>query len=153
MGLYRLVYISHPSVVVTTEIIGRILRVSRTNNARDGITGVLLYATDFFVQLLEGAPEQVEACYARIERDSVHDVAMKLSVAGVPQRSFPDWSMGYAESGEDGRIFIHDYLQRVATQPDDPTGELVVAFLKALAMHRPLAGQALATRPRDGLAS
>ena len=52
--------------------VGRLLAVSRRNNARDGITGALLRSEGHFAQTLEGPPDAVERAFERIRRDWRH---------------------------------------------------------------------------------
>lgn len=76
------------------EQLRRILAVSRTNNARDGITGYLVFDKTWFIQILEGDEAKVRATYNRIQTDSRHGAVMLVSQREVRGRSFPQWSMG-----------------------------------------------------------
>jgi hypothetical protein len=76
-----------------------ILRASQKNNARDGVTGMLLYADGNFLQVLEGPPETVERTFARIEQDPRHSHIIVMSDEPTTQRDFADWSMGLRRLG------------------------------------------------------
>lgn len=94
MALYRLIYISSGYTKFAMDELRAIIDVSVKNNAAVDVTGMLLYLDGNFLQLLEGKPDDVEAVYDRILRDSRHSGAMVLSRADVAERLFPDWAMG-----------------------------------------------------------
>ena len=97
--LCRLIYVSRnllegPAEAVEQEVF-RILEVSRRNNLRDGITGALLFSTDYFAQALEGPPAAVHRAFERIQCDARHSGTVVLSCGNVPAREFGEWSMAY----------------------------------------------------------
>ena len=57
--LVRLLYASRAAVPLTTPIVDSIMEQSRENNPRQGITGLLCFSDDIFIQVLEGGREQV----------------------------------------------------------------------------------------------
>ena len=80
---------------LSKEGLDEILEQSRTNNAKSDITGILLFDSGAFFQVLEGDEEAVEALYTIIERDPRHHKVSKLISERIEGRSFGDWSMGY----------------------------------------------------------
>ena len=72
-----------------------ILATSRQHNARDGLTGVLMFNGAIFVQAIEGAAADVDGVMARIAGDLRHTEIEVRDERTIPQRIFPDWSMGY----------------------------------------------------------
>jgi hypothetical protein len=95
--LYFLIYVSIASDALGTEELLDILRVSRENNTRDNITGLLLYKDRRFMQLLEGPQRAVCDTYARIARDPRHRDVTVLLEKETNDRDFADWSMGFKE--------------------------------------------------------
>jgi hypothetical protein len=84
---------------------------ARENNARLGLTGVLLFSPQHFLQCLEGDAEQVTHTFRTIADDPRHENISLISVRDVPQRSFPDWSMGLLDTGSTGvREAVADVL-------------------------------------------
>ncbi|HVE51466.1 MAG TPA: BLUF domain-containing protein [Casimicrobiaceae bacterium] len=75
----------------TSNIIG----TSRSNNARDGITGALIYSGESFLQLVEGADAALTALWGRLAGDDRHRQLASLFDRSVAQRSFGDWRAGY----------------------------------------------------------
>ena len=72
----------------------QILAVSQANNARNGITGYLIFDQAWFVQILEGEAVTVRATYNRIQTDPRHSELVLVSQRDARRRSFPQWSMG-----------------------------------------------------------
>lgn len=100
--MLQLVYISS---VVQTDEFGSILAVSRMNNRRDGITGLLYSDGVRYLQALEGPTEAVEAAYDRIKRDGRHHALVVLSRREVAAREFGDWAMAERRAGEEAEHF------------------------------------------------
>ncbi len=90
----RIHYISEFADSLSAEDVEAITRVSAANNARDGITGMLMASGQLFFQLIEGPDEAVDALYNRILGDHRHRNVMVLGdERGDLQRQCPDWAM------------------------------------------------------------
>jgi hypothetical protein len=76
------------------ELVG-LLSVARDRNAADGLTGMLLYCGQSFLQALEGDAAAVARTAARIAADPRHEDLRVLLDAEVGTRLFPDWTMGF----------------------------------------------------------
>ena len=87
---------------LTAVVLTDILQESDRNNQRDNISGVLMYHSGLFFQILEGETRVVEQCYARICKDSRHSGVAETMDETVDVRSFPDWLMGYVGPDEIG---------------------------------------------------
>jgi hypothetical protein len=92
LGKVQLIYASRPFGYDDLTLNG-ILFQARRNNARDGITGALIYREDLFLQLLEGPRDVVSAAFMRILRDDRHVEIVKLWSGNIETRRFPQWSM------------------------------------------------------------
>ncbi|WP_299283137.1 BLUF domain-containing protein [uncultured Tateyamaria sp.] len=115
----------------------QILNISRRNNARDGITGLLAYHDGRFLQVLEGPEGAVAACLARINVDQRHTRVRTLSAGPVKAALFPKWRMGYA-TPQDLQPAARDSLAelsaladicRIGGTPDPKVEQLVRSFL------------------------
>lgn len=93
--LIALVYVSASKELMSNEELDAILTQSRANNSELGLTGMLLYYDGAFMQVLEGPENAVRQMYARIGRDPRHGNVIILLEEYIPERNFPDWSMGY----------------------------------------------------------
>ena len=104
--LHRVLYCSRNLIpgaaeAVAAEVRG-VLAVSRMNNARDGVTGGLLFSEGCFAQVLEGPQDVVEAAFERIQCDARHSEVIVLQNGPVTKRDFPDWSMAFAGANAAG---------------------------------------------------
>ena len=96
----RLLYVCVARKQMNSEELGELLEQSRANNARDAITGLLLYKEGLFTQLLEGPAEAVRQCFDRICRDSRHSGCIVIETSDAAARMFPDWRMGFRNLGD-----------------------------------------------------
>lgn len=98
-GLYQVVYCSRNRIPgapeTVSENIGGILARSRINNARDQVTGGLLFSDGCFAQVLEGPMEAVMAAFERIQCDERHGEIIVLQSGPINERHFADWSMAF----------------------------------------------------------
>ena len=99
--LYQLVYISAATQEFTQEDLKELLARSRRNNARVGVTGMLLFHEGSFIQVLEGECQVVEELFARIGRDPRHGGSRVLSRREIEAREFGEWSMGFRSATAD----------------------------------------------------
>lgn len=95
-GLLCLVYLSRAVEPMGDAALLKLLRQSRANNQRDGITGLLLYRQGRFMQALEGPHELVHALYRRIGMDARHTGISTVIKFKTEERAFGGWSMGFA---------------------------------------------------------
>ena len=95
--LMHCIYASAASRQFETAELTALLQAAREHNDRAGLTGMLLYTEGSFFQVLEGAPDAVEALYARIELDKRHKQVTRIVAEAIPSRSFADWTMGFSQ--------------------------------------------------------
>lgn len=90
----RLTYISRIVSADPERDLQDIERVSQRNNARDGITGVLIYMGGYFFQLIEGEDAAIDRLYEKLLRDPRHtDIVLIQTELNVTERLFPVWAM------------------------------------------------------------
>ncbi len=133
MPLSRLIYASRAVEALKSDDIEDILRTSRTNNARVGVTGALMFGAREFLQCLEGAREAVNQTYARILRDARHTDAVILDYREVGVRWFPMWSMHHVPPLWSSRQILLRYHERETFAPTRMGAESAVALLSDLA--------------------
>ena len=99
--MHYLIYVSQAVRPMNPDELSAILQASRARNTSASVTGLLIYRFSHdenrgnFLQLLEGDRAAVEATWRRIEADSRHHTKIVLEEGDTPDRSFPDWSMGF----------------------------------------------------------
>ena len=91
----RIIYCSQASYDLAPQELVTLLEISRRNNEAVGLSGMLLYSSQSFLQLLEGDPATLATTYARIEVDDRHVNLRLLLEADVAAPLFPDWTMGF----------------------------------------------------------
>ena len=99
MSLRSLTYTSVAAPGLTAEDIESIHQVAVTLNARDGITGLLVYNGAHFLQIVEGKREPIYALVERLRGDQRHSGMTIRDDAAIEARSFPDWSMELVRVG------------------------------------------------------
>jgi hypothetical protein len=75
--------------------IDAVLKVSRLNNARDGMSGLLIFDGVRFLQALEGEGAAVTRTFERIRADPRHRALVTLARREVDAPQFGDWSMAW----------------------------------------------------------
>jgi len=132
---HGLIYVSHSNTHTRDDAASRIildiLTVSRSKNARLGVTGALLFSESCFIQVLEGEKSAVEEIYEAIERDQRHRDVTLLSFKEIPRRYFSKWSMAYsgASLSPAWLVEIQDRLANPSAIEDGRLGQQLLAFM------------------------
>lgn len=95
--LVHLIYASAATHRLSEQDLAQLLQSCRDNNARLGLTGMLLHADGSFFQVLEGPDEVVHRLYQRIEDDARHAQVTRIISEPIPRRFFSEWSMGFSD--------------------------------------------------------
>ena len=91
----RIIYCSQATHDFSPEELVDLLETARVRNEQAGLSGMLLYCSQSFLQVLEGEPAALAETYGRILADPRHTNLRKLMDAEVPAPLFPDWTMGF----------------------------------------------------------
>ncbi len=133
----QLLYVSESRIqgadaVIETEVT-RILSTAYVNNSRRGVSGILLHADGYFVQLLEGPAAGVAVIWGVIQRDPRHHHCRVLLRRSVDTPVFQVYPMACA--GVNARLRL-EMLQCVDSQSelsDAEAGERLLGYLYARA--------------------
>ena len=109
--LKALTYTSWARPGITAAEVDAILGSARVNNPLDGLTGVLLFNGDAFVQIVEGSATAVDALALRLATDPRHFNMSIRDERAIEARTFPDWSMAFMRLA-DGRFEGEDAVAR-----------------------------------------
>lgn len=90
-----IVYISSAKLGLTHGEILNIVEDSRVNNEKIGLTGLLLFNSGNFMQLVEGEESVVNGLFRKIEKDRRHTDIKLLLKEPITHRNFSDWTMGF----------------------------------------------------------
>lgn len=99
--MQQLIYVSSVAPGAAPVDVAEILAVSRRNNRRAGLTGMLYADPRRFLQVIEGEARDVEATFARISADPRHRAIVVLSRREIKEREFGAWEMAHAAPGHD----------------------------------------------------
>lgn len=138
--MFFLVYVSSAVRQFSRPDLEDLLTTSRDNNARAGITGMLLYKDGNFMQVLEGEEGAVRAVYDKIGTDPRHKGEIILREGFTEERQFPDWSMGFRDLQSPEAHAIRGYSEFLNTPltgqefSGDPTRaqKLLLTFKKTM---------------------
>lgn len=93
--MHRLVYLSEAVGDIGPKEVAKIVEASRRNNARLGVTGLLLYHDGRFFQEIEGDRSAVTQAFERIKSDPRHTGIEVLEFGRAKARAFEGWSLGW----------------------------------------------------------
>lgn len=99
--LIHCIYTSTATTSFSAAQLAELLRKARISNEAAGITGMLLFTEQSFFQILEGQESDVDSCYARIQLDPRHTKLTRIIREVIAQRSFGEWTMGFANPAPD----------------------------------------------------
>lgn len=91
----RMIYCSQAVTDFSPDELVALLEFARVKNMGSGVTGMLLYCSHSFLQMLEGDQAALEETYGRIVADDRHANLRLLLTVDVSERLFPDWTMGF----------------------------------------------------------
>jgi hypothetical protein len=89
--------------------IRRLVEHSRQANARNGLTGSLIFSGLRFAQYLEGPPESLQWLMSRISVDTRHHQITMLRQGTSKVRQFNCWSLSYSGPS----LYVDRQLQRL----------------------------------------
>ncbi len=130
--LVRLLYASRAAQAVTQATIDSIMQQSREHNPAHGITGILCYGGDVYMQVLEGGRIPVNALYNRIVADARHEQVVLLHYEEVAERRFAGWTMGQVNLAKVNPSTLLKYLEKPELDPFVVSGKASMALLEEL---------------------
>lgn len=104
MNLIQIIYTSASAGGLDAVERGRILCRARVNNARLGISGMLVHVDGSFYQVLEGEVEAVDELFLRIAADPRHLRVTEILREPIARRRFAGWRMGFANGVSGWRL-------------------------------------------------
>jgi hypothetical protein len=92
-SLTSLIYASHSTESFHEHQLPDLLQQVRIANAKQQVTGMLLYISGSFLQVLEGPEEQVDAVFSKLHSDTRHTQVRLISTEPLAERAFEGWNM------------------------------------------------------------
>lgn len=140
--LVRLLYASRAAQALTPDLIDAILIQSRVHNPELGITGILCYSGDIFMQVLEGGRDAVCDLYNTIVRDDRHRNVRLLSYEEIRERRFASWTMGQVNLAKVNPSLMLKYAEKSELDPFNCSGAASMALLDELIATASVLGRA-----------
>lgn len=128
LPIFQLRYISTLSEGIAVEEVPRILDNARTINRRNGVTGLLLFNGERFLQLLEGEEQAVRDTFKRISADPRHRGIALLGTTTSDRRAFQNWDMAFERLTGTGPVSAA-LAEQVAMMVTDAPGQIAREFL------------------------
>lgn len=139
--LVRLLYASRqsdPSTSATESILAQ----SRSHNMASGITGILCYGGNIFLQALEGGRQQVSELYGIIQKDPRHKDVELLLYEEISERRFGGWTMGQVNVAKLNMSIMLKYSETPELNPYAVSGKVSLALLEELMATAAIIGRA-----------
>jgi hypothetical protein len=141
--LVRLMYASRAVPAVDQEELLAILKQSKANNPKLGVTGVLCacFESRVFMQVLEGGRSAVNRLYNRIAVDPRHADVELLSYEEISERRFSGWAMGQVNMARLNPALLLKYSECARLDPYAVSGKVSVALFDELVATASVMGQ------------
>ena len=130
--LVRLLYASRAAAPLTPPVIESILEQSRQNNGPRGITGMLCFSEDIFLQVLEGGRDAVCELFNTIVRDARNREVRILSYEEIAERRFGGWTMGQVNIAKVNPSLLLKYASKASLDPFNCSAHASMALLNEL---------------------
>jgi Sensors of blue-light using FAD len=95
--MIRLTYVSTCAEKLTLADVRSICDQASAYNVEHGISGMLFWSSEFFMQTLEGDRDHVSKCFLRIAQDKRHHTVVLIAVNTIHRRWFQEWGMGFTK--------------------------------------------------------
>lgn len=131
--LVRLLYASRSDQEISNTLIEEVLSAAQVHNPENGITGLLCYGNNVFVQALEGGREQVNRLFQLLAKDQRHHDVTILQYQEIEQRRFANWSMARVPLDKLNMSQLLRYSETATLDPFCLSGACTALLLEALA--------------------
>jgi len=131
--LTRLIYASQTAEALSPTIVESIVQQARPANQRRHLSGMLLFDSQRFLQVLEGERDAVSEVFCRIAKDTRHRHVVLLEAQSVPERHFAAWSMGFAAADARGRELFLRFGSAADFDPHRMNSTSALGLMRALA--------------------
>jgi len=130
--IVRCLYASRAKAPLDMAIVDSILEQSRKNNPPQGITGMLCFVDDIFIQVLEGGRDAICELFNAIVRDDRHFNVRILIHEEISERRFGSWTMGQVNIAKVNPALLLKYSEKATLDPFTCSGHATMALLDEL---------------------
>ena len=115
--LISMTYASRANLDVSAKVFNEILQQAQENNTANGITGMLVFNKDYFLQTIEGPRAQINRLLYGLIADQRHYDLQLLETREIKHREWAKWSMNYASPTEKNAAVYLKYSTTVNFNP------------------------------------
>ncbi|TXD96149.1 BLUF domain-containing protein [Psychrobacter frigidicola] len=115
--LVNMTYVSRATSDVDAKELGEILQEAQDNNAANGITGMLIFHNNYFLQTIEGPRAQINRLLYALMADKRHHDVQLLEARELKYREWPKWLMSYTSPSEAAAAIHIKYSTTVEFNP------------------------------------
>ena len=131
--LVRCLYASRAADAAADGVLDVILKQSRKNNPKRGITGMLCFSNGVFVQVIEGGRSEVSSLLTQIFADPRNTGIEILLYEEISERRFGNWTMGQVNIATVNPAVLLKYSARASLDPFATPGAATMALLLEIA--------------------
>lgn len=115
--LMSMTYASRANPDVSASDFNEILQQAQVNNAANGITGMLTFNKDYFLQTIEGPRAQINRLLYSLISDPRHHDLQIIETRELKHREWSEWSMNYASPTESNAAIYLKYSTTIDFNP------------------------------------
>lgn len=130
--LSRLTYASRAKPELANTDLETILAQAVDNNTKAGITGMLCFNINYFLQSIEGSRDQINQLYNKLMVDNRHFDVQVIEFTEIDSRTWPDWSMNYATPSDKNKSIYLKHSPTAGFNPFLLSADAALAMLKEL---------------------
>ncbi len=130
--LVSMTYASRANPDVSVKDFETILQQAQINNAANGITGMLVFNKNYFLQTIEGPRAQINRLLYRLIADTRHHDLQLLETRELKHREWSKWSMNYASPTETNSAVYLKYSTTIDFNPYLLSSESAVELMREL---------------------
>lgn len=135
--MHRIIYLSTAAYPLEKEEINILLKNCSLFNAKNNVSGILLYIECNFIQVLEGEKNVIQDLFEKIKADKRHKGVISVINESIEQRQFGTWSMGFYSDNYENLKDLNEIEDLKKVLSSDNKNKAVSIFLKTfLQSHR-----------------
>jgi hypothetical protein len=129
--MLQLVYVSTARAGLGAGDFEGLMSQARARNRGDGITSLLIYDGQRFLQVLEGPEQHVERCFARLALDPRHSALDIVALRSILIPAFGTWDLQFHRIDQGYNASALGLIEAlVKRMPDPAIGDFVLDFCK-----------------------
>ena len=109
--LKTICYISDSRINNSINDFNNLIFTAKSNNAKNNITGILVYKNNNFLQVFEGHIDTVDNIFSKIRMDDRHRNIFKIIDTTIEERIFEEYNFGFTFVSDRSALKnLSDYL-------------------------------------------